>query len=76
MHVSGDKPHVSHGGYSEPSGRLGLLSMLIWIVAGERRWLALKHLVSKGYKEFEMATSKLTTPQDADEEQVATAAML
>lgn len=40
------------------------------IVAGERRWLALKLLVSKGYKEFEMATSKLTTPQDADEEQV------
>lgn len=40
------------------------------IVAGERRWLALKYLVSKGYKEFEMATSKLTTPQDADEEQV------
>lgn len=40
------------------------------IVAGERRWLALKHLVSKGYKEFEMATSKLTTPQDKDEEQV------
>lgn len=40
------------------------------IVAGERRWLALKHLVSKGYKEFEIATSKLTTPQDADEEQV------
>lgn len=40
------------------------------IVAGERRWLALKMLVSKGYKEFEMATSKLTTPQDADEEQV------
>lgn len=40
------------------------------IVAGERRWLALKMLVLKGYKEFEMATSKLTTPQDADEEQV------
>lgn len=40
------------------------------IVAGERRWLALKMLVEKGYKEFEMATSKLTTPQDADEEQV------
>lgn len=40
------------------------------IVAGERRWLALKYLVSKGYKEFEMATSKLTTPQDKDEEQV------
>lgn len=40
------------------------------IVAGERRWLALKLLVSRGYKEFEMATSKLTVPQDADEEQV------
>ena len=33
------------------------------IVAGERRWEALKYLVSKGYKEFELATSKLTTPQ-------------
>ncbi len=40
------------------------------IVAGERRWEALKYLVSKGYKEFEIATSKLTTPQDDDEEQV------
>lgn len=40
------------------------------IVAGERRWEALKHLVSKGYKEFEIATCKLTTPQDDDEEQV------
>lgn len=40
------------------------------IVAGERRWLALKYLVSKGYKEFETATSKLTAPQDKDEEQV------
>lgn len=40
------------------------------IVAGERRWLALKMLVEKGYKEFEIATSKLTTPQDEDEEQV------
>lgn len=40
------------------------------IVAGERRWEALKYLVSKGYKEFELATSKLTTPQDDDEEQV------
>lgn len=38
------------------------------IVAGERRWEALKYLVSKGYKEFELATSKLTTPQDNDEE--------
>lgn len=38
------------------------------IVAGERRWEALKYLVSKGYKEFELATSKLTTPQNSDEE--------
>ena len=29
------------------------------IIAGERRWLALKMLVEKGYKEFEMATCKL-----------------
>lgn len=40
------------------------------IVAGERRWLALKMLVQKGYKEFEMATSKLTAPWDQEEEQV------
>ncbi len=40
------------------------------IVAGERRWLALKHLVEQGYKVFEIATCKLTTPQDEDEEQV------
>ena len=40
------------------------------IVAGERRWLALKHLVEQGYKDFEIATCKLTTPQDEDEEQV------
>ncbi len=40
------------------------------IVAGERRWEALKYLVSKGYKDFELATSKLTAPQDDDEEQV------
>lgn len=40
------------------------------IVAGERRWLALKMLVQKGYKEFEMATSKLTAPGDQEEEQV------
>lgn len=40
------------------------------IIAGERRWLALKRLVEQGYKEFEMATCKLTTPQDSDEEQI------
>ena len=32
--------------------------------------LSLIHILSKGYKEFELATSKLTTPQDDDEEQV------
>ncbi len=40
------------------------------IVAGERRWDALKLLVKKGYKEFEIATCKLTAPQGKDEEQV------
>ncbi len=40
------------------------------ITAGERRWEALKLLVSKGYREFEMATCKITAPQDADEEQL------
>ncbi len=40
------------------------------IVAGERRWLALKLLVEKGHEEFEIATCKLTTPQDTDEEQI------
>lgn len=40
------------------------------IVSGERRWEALKLLYQKGYKEFETATCKLTSPQDADEEQV------
>lgn len=40
------------------------------LVAGERRWLALKHLVEQGYKDFEIATCKLTTPQDENEEQV------
>jgi ParB family chromosome partitioning protein len=40
------------------------------IVAGERRWLALKYLCEQGYKDFEIATCKLTTPQDEDEEQV------
>lgn len=40
------------------------------IIAGERRWEALKLLVSKGHKEFEIATCKLSSPQDEDEEQV------
>ena len=40
------------------------------IIAGERRWMALKLLVEKGYKEFEIATCKLSTPQGEAEEQV------
>lgn len=40
------------------------------IIAGERRWLALKMLVEKGYKEFETATCKITVPKNADEEQI------
>lgn len=40
------------------------------IVSGERRWEALKTLAARGYKEFEVATCKLTSPQDDDEEQV------
>lgn len=40
------------------------------IVAGERRWEALKLLVSKGHKEFEVTTTKLTAPQNDDEEQI------
>lgn len=40
------------------------------IIAGERRWLALKMLAEQGHKDFEIATCKLTAPQDADEEQV------
>lgn len=40
------------------------------IIAGERRWEALKLLVSRGHKEFEVATAKMTSPQNPDEEQV------
>lgn len=40
------------------------------IIAGERRWLALKMLVEQGYKDFEIATCRLTSPQNEDEEQV------
>lgn len=40
------------------------------IVSGERRWEALKALVAEGHKEFEIATCKLATPQDDDEEQI------
>lgn len=40
------------------------------IVSGERRWMALKHLVSKGHKQFEFATCKIAIPQNDDEEQI------
>lgn len=40
------------------------------IVTGERRWQALKYLVSQGHQEFEMATCKIIAPQDQDEEQI------
>lgn len=38
------------------------------IVAGERRWRALKLLVEKGYTEFEKATCQIQTPASEDEE--------
>ena len=40
------------------------------IISGERRWMALKHLVSKGHKQFEFATCKIANPQNEDEEQI------
>lgn len=38
------------------------------IIAGERRWEALKLLVSQGHNEFELATSKITAPKSDWEE--------
>lgn len=38
------------------------------IVAGERRWRALKMLVEKGYTEFEKATCQIQTPASEEEE--------
>ena len=40
------------------------------IIAGERRWEALKLLVSMGHKEFEYATSKITVLKNEWEESV------
>lgn len=40
------------------------------IIAGERRWEALKLLTAQGHTEFEIATCKMTKPEDDDEEQV------
>lgn len=38
------------------------------IIAGERRWRALKVLVEKGYTEFEKATCQIQTPASEEEE--------
>lgn len=38
------------------------------IIAGERRWRALKLLVEKGYTEFEKATCQIQTPASEEEE--------
>lgn len=38
------------------------------IIAGERRWRALKILVEKGYTEFEKATCQIQTPESEEEE--------
>lgn len=40
------------------------------IIAGERRWRALKMLVEKGHEEFEIATCQVKTPAEEHEETV------
>lgn len=40
------------------------------IVSGERRWEALKALVSEGFTKFEIATCRIVSPHDPDEEQI------
>lgn len=40
------------------------------IIAGERRWRALKMLVEKGHEEFEIATCQIKTPAEEHEETV------
>lgn len=40
------------------------------IIAGERRWRALKLLLEKGHEEFEMATCQIKTPAEGHEETV------
>lgn len=40
------------------------------IIGGERRWEALKLLVSKGYTEFEIATCQIRTPVEQHEENI------
>lgn len=40
------------------------------IISGERRWEALKVLVSEGLTKFEIATCRIVSPRDPDEEQI------
>ncbi len=40
------------------------------IVAGERRWRALKKLLERGYEEFRIATCQILTPAEEHEEMV------
>lgn len=40
------------------------------IISGERRWEALKALVSEGLKKFEIATCRIVSPHDPDKEQI------
>ncbi|MEZ3486940.1 MAG: DUF3850 domain-containing protein [Lachnospiraceae bacterium] len=40
------------------------------IISGERRWEALKILVSEGLAKFEIATCRIVKPRDPDEEQI------
>ncbi len=40
------------------------------IVSGERRWEALKALVAEGLTRFEIATCRIVSPGDPDEEQI------
>lgn len=40
------------------------------IVSGERRWEALKELVSEGHAKFEIATCRIISTRDSDEEQI------
>lgn len=40
------------------------------IISGERRWRALKMLVEQGYKEFEIVTCQIRSPENAHEEKI------
>ncbi len=40
------------------------------IISGERRWEALKILASEGLTKFEIATCRIVSPHDPDEEQI------